>query len=298
MNAIVKENKLRVYVCMAVLTFLLGALGTFASHVFHLGLSGTGAFLVLAGIMNLVAYWYSDRLVLRVSGARPLKREQLPDLYELAEELCRIQQLPMPALYLIQDEGMNAFATGRDPQHAAVAVTKGLLEKLSRDEVKAVLAHELSHVKNYDTRLMAVISVLAGLISIVADIYWRGGIGAKVQEKDRSGVLAWIGLALSLFAPLSAMLIQLAISRRRELLADASSASMAGHGMGLISALKKISMDRRPLLRVNPATAHLYFSSPYQVAGLIERMFATHPPVEERIRQLEALGGAGDKPQP
>lgn len=298
MNAIVKENKLRVYICMAVLTFLLGALGTFASHVFHLGLSGTGAFLLLAGMMNLVAYWYSDRLVLRVSGARPLKREQLPQLYELAEDLCRIQQLPMPALYLIQDEGMNAFATGRDPRHAAVAVTKGLVEKLNRDEVKAVLAHELSHVKNYDTRLMAVISVLAGLISIVADIYWRGGIGAKVQERDRSGVLAWIGLALSLFAPLSAMLIQLAISRRRELLADASGASVAGHGAGLISALRKISMDRRPLLHVNPATAHLYFSSPYQVAGLIEKMFATHPPVEERIRQLEALGGVGDQPQP
>lgn len=288
-NSIVQQNKLKVYLCMAVLTFLIGALGTLISTCFHWGLTGTGAFLLVAGIINFVAYFFSDRLVLRVSGAKRLKPEQAPELFAMVEGLCRNHQLPVPALYLLQDDAMNAFATGRDPQHSAVAVTRGLLEKLNPQEVEGVLAHELSHIGNYDMRLMAVISVLAGLISILADIYWRAGIASKIEEKDRSGVLAMVGLAISLLAPLSAMFIQLAISRRRELLADASGAHMVRSSSGLISALKKISLDQRPLAHVNPATAHLYLSNPYKVSGFIDRMFATHPPVEERIRQLETL---------
>ncbi len=289
-NSVVQQNKLKVYLSMAVLTFLVGVLGTLISRIFHWGLTGTGAFLIMAGIINFVAYFFSDRLVLRVSGAKRLKLEQAPELFSLMEELCRAHQLPMPALYLLNEDAMNAFATGRDPKHAAVAVTRGLLEKLSAEEVKAVLAHELSHIRNYDMRLMAVISILAGLISILADIYWRGRLASKLEEKDRSGILALVGLAISLFAPLSAMFIQLAISRRRELLADASGAEMVCGSSGLISALKKITMDQRPLVHVNAATAHLYLSNPYKASGFIDKMFSTHPPIEERVRQLEALG--------
>ena len=288
-NAIIKQNKLRVYVSMALLTFLLGLLGTFLSAIFHWGLSGTGVFLIIAGIMNFIAFYFSDRFLLRVSGCRRLQREQVPQLFSMVEELSQASQLPMPALYLIDEDAMNAFATGRDPAHAAVAVTRGLLEKLSPDETKAVIAHEMSHIRHHDMRLMAVVSILAGLISILADIYWRGNLASKLEERDRSGVLAWVGLLLSVFAPLSAMFIQLAISRRREFLADAAGADMVHNPSGLIAALKKIYMDRRPLARTNPATAHIYFANPYKAAGLIDKMFSTHPPLEERVLQLESL---------
>jgi len=274
---------------MALLTLLLGLLGTFLSSVFHWGLSGTGVFLIISGIINFIAFYFSDRLILRASGCRLLQEDQAPELFSLVRNLCSMQQIPMPALYLINDNAMNAFATGRDPVHAAVAVTRGLLEKLTPDEVKAVVAHELSHISHYDMRLMAVVSVLAGFISILADMYWRGNLASKIEERDRSGVLAWVGVLLSVFAPLSAMFIQLAISRRRELLADAAGAEMIHDPSGLIAALKKIHMDRRPLVHANLATAHLYFNSPCAAAGFIDKLFSTHPPIEERIHQLQLL---------
>ncbi len=274
---------------MALLTFLLGLVGTLISYVFHWGLTGTSVFLIISGIINFIAFYFSDRLILRVSGAQRVTAQQIPQLFSITQELCLSHQIPMPALYLVNEDAMNAFATGRDPEHAAVAVTKGLLEKLKPEEVKAVIAHEISHIKHYDMRLMTVISILAGCISILADIYWRGNLASKIEEKDRSGVVAWVGILLSLFAPLSAMLIQLAISRNREGLADASGAGMTNPS-DLISSLKKISIDRRPLAGVNRATAHLYFSDPYKIAGFLEKLFSTHPPLEERIRQLEALG--------
>lgn len=290
-NDIVKRNQVRVYVSMALLTFILGVLGTFLSTIFHWGLTGTGVFLIISGVVNFIAYYFSDRFLLRVSGCRRLAPGQVPELFAMVESLAQAKGLPMPALYLIDQDAMNAFATGRDKSHAAVAVTRGLLEKLTPDEVRAVLAHELSHIEHHDMRLMAVVSILAGLISILADIYWRGQLASKLEERDRSGVLAWVGLLLSVFAPLSAMFIQLAVSRRREFMADAAGAALAQNPRGLISALKKIAMDRRPLPHSNPATAHIYFSSPYKAAGFIEKLFSTHPPVEERVRQLEALGG-------
>jgi heat shock protein HtpX len=187
---------------------------------------------------------------------------------------------------------MNAFATGRNPQHAAVAVTLGLLENLDPAEVRAVLGHEISHVRNGDMRLMAVVSILAGFISIVADIYWRSGVAAKAGEKDRSGTVAFIGLFISLIAPLAAMLVQLAISRSREFMADASGAELSNGAASLVSALRKISLDRRPLPYASPATAHLYFSSPLQVGSFIDRAFSTHPPLEERIAALMRIEGA------
>ena len=283
-SLIVRQNKFRVYVSMAILTFLLGLLGTFLSSCFHWGLTGTGVFLILAGIINFVAYFFSDRLILRASGCQRLQRAQIPELFQMVEALCRESQLPMPALYIIKDDAMNAFATGRDEHHAALAVTRGLVEKLTPDEVKAVVAHELSHIKHYDMRLMAVVSILAGCISILADMYWRGNVTSQLEQRDRSGVLAWIGAILSALAPLTAMFIQLAISRRRELLADAEGAEMVHSPTGLMSALKKIHMDRRPLLRMNTATAHLYFSHPS--TGLIDKLFSTHPSLEERISSL------------
>jgi heat shock protein HtpX len=201
-------------------------------------------------------------------------------------ELAQESQLPMPKLYLIDDPAMNAFATGRNPSHAAVAVTRGLLEKLAPEEVKGVVAHELAHVRNWDTLLMTAIAVMAGLVSILADVYWRSRIMSKAEEKDRSGVLAIISMALAIFAPLAALFIQLAISRQREFLADASGAKMARNPASLASALQKIGKDRRPLPGMNAATAHLYISNPMKAGGLVDRLFSTHPPIEERIERL------------
>ena len=289
MNDIVYQNRIRVYIYMTLLMMLAGLLGHFLSQAFNWGLSGTGVFLIIGGITNLFAYFFSDTLILRASKAIPLTREQVPELFQMTEDMCKENGLPMPKLYLLEDSSMNAFATGRDPKHAAVAVTRGLLEKLNSNEVKGVVAHELSHVRHWDTLLMTFVAIGVGLISILADIYWRSQLVSKAEEKDRSGVLSVISLCLAVFAPLAAMFIQLAISRRREFMADASGACMAKSSSSLASALEKISLDRRPLPSMNAATAHLFFSNPIEEGGLIDKLFSTHPPIKERIEKLNQL---------
>jgi heat shock protein HtpX len=288
-RAIIQQNTFKTYLCMAVLTLILGLLGTGISYFLHWGLTGTGAFLILSGIINFVAFYFSDRLILRISGAKLLEKDQVPELFDIVNSLCQENNLPLPKLYLIDTDAMNAFATGRDQQHAAVAVTRGLLEKLTPDELKGVVAHELSHIKYGDMRLMAVVSVVAGFISILADMYWHGVSVGRVSEKDRSGFVAIIGIILSLFAPLTAMFIQLAISRRREFAADASAAEMTHNPSWLAEALRKISMDQRPLPSMSSTTAHLYISSPFPAQSWLDRIFSTHPPVEERIAALNSL---------
>jgi len=290
MNDIVRHNKIRVYIYMTTMMIILGILGGILSKIFNWGaLTGTGVFLIIGAIINLVAYFFSDTLILRASRAKKLSPTQSPELFNIVERLCHENQIPMPKLYLIEDSAMNAFATGRNPNHSAVAVTRGLLEKLTPEEVKGVVAHELSHISNWDMLLMTVIAVLAGLISILADVYWRSQIMSRAEEKDRSGILAVISMALAVFAPLAAMLIQLAISRQREFLADTSGAKMSRNPSFLISALQKIDRDRRPLPNMNAATAHLYFSNPMKEGGLIDKLFSTHPPIEERIEKLRQL---------
>lgn len=289
MNDIVRQNKARVYIYMTAMMLILGLLGSFLSRMLHWGLTGTGVFLIIGGIINIVAYFFSDTLILRASKAKILTSAQVPELFVIVEELCRESRIPMPKLYLLDDSSMNAFATGRNPQHSAVAVTRGLLEKLTPEEVKGVVAHELSHIRNWDTLLMTVIAVIVGLISILADVYWRSQIVSKVEEKDRSGILSLISIALAVFAPLAAMFIQLAISRQREFLADASGARIAKNPSFLAAALQKIGKDRRPLPGMNAATAHLYFSNPMKEGGLVDKLFSTHPPIEERIQRLHQL---------
>lgn len=289
MNDFVHRNKVRVFLYMTALMIILGALGRFLSGAFHWGLTGTSVFLAAGAIINLVAYFFSDSLILRSAKAKRLTSAQVPELFTMVEDLTREIQLPMPKLYLIDDPAMNAFATGRNPSHSAVAVTRGLLTKLTPDEVKGVVAHELAHVRNWDTLLMTATATLAGLISILADVYWRSRIVSKAEEKDRSGILAVISMALAIFGPLAALFIQLAISRQREFLADASGAKMTRNPSYLASALQKISRDRRPLPGMNAATAHLYFSNPMKAGGLVDKLFATHPPIEERIERLQQI---------
>lgn len=288
-NSIVKQNRIRVYIYMTILMIILAGFGTLISNLLGWGITGTSGFLIMGIIVNLTAYFFSDKLILRGSSAKALSREQVPELFTIVEELTSANQLPMPRLYLINDSTMNAFATGRSPKHAAVAVTRGLLEKLTLDEVKGVVAHEISHIRNWDTLVMTAISVIAGFISILADTIWYSRIMNKAQEKDRSGVLAIISIVLAVLAPIAALFIQLAISRQREYLADESGARMSKNPMFLASALQKISKDRRPLPGMNTATAHLYFSNPLKSEGFIDKLFSTHPPIEDRIQKLKEL---------
>lgn len=284
----IRDNNMRTYLLMAGLTIVLGILGSLISYYFHWGLTGTGSFLVLIGIYNFVAYFYSDKIVLRISRAKALTNEQAPELYEIISRLCAKINIPEPKLYLLDDNAMNAFATGRDYNHSAVAVSKGLLQKMTSDEVEAVVAHELSHIRNYDMRMMAIVSIVVGAISIVADLYWSSTIINKSQEKDTSGALAIVGTVLSVFAPLSAFFIQMAISRKREFVADAGSAEMTNKPKSLASALRKISMDITLPKHFSASTAHLYFSTP-SADSAIDKLFSTHPPIMERIRILETI---------
>lgn len=283
----IKDNNLKVYILMGILTFTIGVLGTFLSYLFNWGITGTGYFLLASGIINFIGYFYSDKIVLRIANAKLADRDAIPELYEIVQDLCHKMRLPIPKLYTLDDNSMNAFATGRDYEHSAVAVSIGMLKKMNKREVEAVLAHELSHIRNYDMRTMAIVSVLVGFISIAADMYWSSSIVNKAQEKDSSGYMAILGLVLSVFAPLAAFFIQMAISRKREYVADMSAAHVTDP-KSLASALRKISMDIRLPKHFSASTAHLYFSTP-SADSFIDRLFSTHPPIEQRISALEKL---------
>ncbi len=253
---------------------------------------------VFSVLMNIAAYWYSDKIVLKMAKAVPVEKKNAPELYNIVENLSITAGLPMPKIYLIRENQPNAFATGRDPKHAVVAVTEGLLGKLDRSELEGVLAHELSHIGNRDMLLSTVIVVLVGFISIVSDMFLRSafwsGLGRRDdRENGQAGAILMIaGIALSILAPLAAMLIQLAISRKREFLADASGALLTRYPEGLASALKKISSDTTPMRAANNTTAHLWLDDPFKgskKASWLRKLFMTHPPIEERIAALRGM---------
>lgn len=245
--------------------------------------------------MNIWSYWYSDSLVLKMSGAHPANREQYFDLWNAVENLSITAGLPMPALYIIDDQSPNAFATGRDKEHAAVAVTSGLLGMLNKTELEGVIAHELSHIGNRDILLGTVVVVLVGFIAIMSDMFMRASLfGGDNRDRDnRLGAIMMIaGIVLAILAPIIAQLIQLAISRKREFLADASGALLTRYPEGLAGALEKISAYPVGLQRVSTATAHLYISNPLKDGksmSFITKMFATHPPAKERIAALHGM---------
>ncbi|MGM0628816.1 MAG: M48 family metallopeptidase [Patescibacteria group bacterium] len=244
-------------------------------------------------LMNVISYWYSDRIVLKMSGARPVKREEFRELWNVTENLSIASGLPMPKLYVIEDQAPNAFATGRNPENSVVAVTTGLLKILDRNELEGVIAHELSHIKNRDILLMTTVVVLVGFVTLLSDFFLRmtifGGVGG-----DRDGraqlIMIILGIALAILAPIVAVIIKLAISRKREFLADASGALMTRYSEGLASALEKISGVSEPLKKANHAMAHMYISNPFggkgTKMGFMDKLFMTHPPVEERVKAL------------
>jgi len=252
---------------------------------------------ILAVVMNIVAYWNSDKIALSMSGAKPTTREQFLDLYRIIENLSITAGLPMPRIYVIDSPQINAFATGRDPQHAAVAVTTGALAKLDKNELSGVLAHELSHVGNRDILVSTVVVVLSGVVAILADWFFRisffGGMRGRDDRNNSSGeIVMVVGIIFALLAPLAASLMQLAVSRKREYLADASGALLTRYPEGLASALEKIEEDANPMRTATNATAHLFITTPFkgkQKTGWLVRLFSTHPPLEDRIRILREM---------
>jgi len=250
-------------------------------------------------LMNVAAYWWSDKIVLKMAGAKPITRENARELYNIVENLSITAGLPVPRIYIIPERQPNAFATGRNPKHAVVAVTEGLLELLDRSELEGVLAHELSHIGNYDMLLSTAVVVLVGFIAILSDIFLRSRFFGGFSNRDeRNGgqaqaVFMVIGIILAILAPVAAMLMQLAISRKREFLADASGALLTRYPDGLANALIKISKDPTPFKRASNTTAHLWFEDPFDKPGKkisrLHKLFMTHPPVEERIKALRGF---------
>jgi heat shock protein HtpX len=247
--------------------------------------------LIIAVLMNGIAYFFSDKIALMSSGAQPVTREQLPRLYEVMERLVAKAGLPMPKLYLIPQPAPNAFATGRNPSHASVAVTAGLMELMNDDELEGVIAHELSHVRNYDILITSIAATLAGAITWIAHIgRWAmifGGYGSSRENRSGGGLAA---LLMLIVAPIAALLIQLGISRQREFAADASGAKMVGHPYGLISALEKLgAYNKRIPMDVPPTTASLFIVAPLTAGQVFSGLFSTHPPLSERIAVLRSM---------
>ena len=294
----VESNRHKTWLLVALSASLLIVVGFIFSQANNNPIWLYGAFLY-AVVSSFISYWWSDKIVLAMSRAKEIKINDSPQLYRLVENLCITAGLPLPKIYVIDDSAPNAFATGRNSQHAAIAFTSGLLAKLDKQELEGVIAHELSHIGNRDILLATMVSVLVGSVVLMADWFARWsfwGGGRRRQSNQESGqlqsILTIVAIILAILAPLFARLIQMAISRRREFLADANSALLTRYPDGLIRALQKISADSAPLEAANRATAHLYFASPFQNKQGIQgfsKMFMSHPPVEERIAALRQV---------
>jgi len=252
---------------------------------------------MIATVYALFAYYLSDKAALMSAGAKEIQKKDAPDVWRLTENLCIASGLPMPKVYIINDRVPNAFATGRDPEHASIALTTGLLKILNKQELEGVIAHELSHIKNFDIRIMTITVVLVGLIILIADIFLRIGLhsGGGNKKSGQAGlILLVIGIILAILSPLIAQVIKLAVSRTREYLADASGALMTRYPEGLASALEKLGQHSGKMQRANHASAHLYISNPFgekkqQKQSFFSKLFSTHPPIEERIQKLRNI---------
>ena len=297
-----RDSVLLVAVIVAVLLTLGFAIGTAYSRTYLGGVGLLGVFGVVAIVWSLIGYYSGASIVLAASRAQRVTREQAPVLWDVVEEMSIAAGIPMPAVYVIGDAAPNAFATGRDPKHASVAVTAGLLQMMSRDELQGVIAHEMSHVRNFDIRFATLVGVLVGMIALIADFFLRstlfGGFGGRRGNNDSGGagaIIFLIAILLAILAPFFAWMVQLAISRHREYLADASGVELTRNPLGLAHALQKIAADPRPLQVATRATAHLYIANPLkgrktrETAGL----FDTHPPIQKRIEILLAMAHAG-----
>jgi heat shock protein HtpX len=293
----VRKNKIKSWFLFFIFVILVGFIGAVAGLVWGNLYFGIGLAVIFSIIYSLIAYYSGDSMILSMSGARPVTKKEFPYLYHTVEGIAIAAGVPTPKCYVIDDTALNAFATGRNPQNAAITVTTGLMDKLNRQELEGVVAHEMSHIKNFDIRLMMLAAVLVGVVTLISDFMLRSFLwGGKRNDSEGKGnggiVLIVIAIALAILAPFIAQLIKLAISRKREFLADSNGALLTRYPPGLASALEKIKKDPDPLVdNANKATAHLFISTPFRknASSFVANMFSTHPNIDERIRRLKAM---------
>ena len=289
----IDDNKRKSVFLLMIATALVIGLGYIFDRAYGGdGYSGIFLGIIISLISTSVSYFHGDKIALWTSGAKPLEKTDNPYVYRLVENLCITAGLPTPKIYIIEDSAINAFATGRKPELASMAITRGAIEKLKNEELEGVIAHELSHVKNYDIRFMMLVAVLVGAISIMANIFLRGGMfRRRGNDRDNGNgleIFAIVGIVLAILSPLIAQLIKLAVSRKREYLADASGVLLTRYPEGLANALEKIAAENQPLQQVSPATAPMYISNPFSGKNL-SGLFSTHPPIEDRIKKLKEM---------
>ena len=295
----ISSNKKKSVVLIILFIILIVFLGWIIGQLYpELGYAPLGIALIISCLMSGLSYYKGDKIALMAAAAQgPINNDENPYVYRLVENLCITAGLPMPKIYVIPDQAMNAFATGRDPQHASLALTQGLIDNLENEELEGVIAHELSHIKNYDIRLMTMIIVLVGIITLLADwmirAQWYGRRKSSNNSSEQWGLIFLIlGIVLAIISPLIAQLIKLAVARKREFLADASGALLTRYPEGLARALEKISRQKVALKHANNATAHLYIANPFgsQARQGLKKFFSTHPPIEQRIKALREMG--------
>lgn len=286
----IAQNKIKSSLIISLFIGFIVAAVYFISQAFGYGNDFMFIALIISCGMSGISYFYGDQIVVALNGAKEASRKEYFDFYTVTENLSIANNTPMPKVYVINTPAMNAFATGRDPKHSLVCATTGLLEKLNRTELEAVIAHELSHIKNYDILLMMIVSILIGTLSIIINSATRLSFfgGGDKDNDNNNPIFAIIGFILIIFAPIIAQLIQLAISRRREFLADASAVKLTRQPQGLIDALKKISTDTNQFKTASTATASLYISNPFK-SNKVANLFSTHPPIEQRIAALQKM---------
>lgn len=290
------KNKRNSFLLIAAFVIFIIFLGFVFGEVIYPGFGIPGLFIafVIAIIFAFFGYYFSDKIVLSISHAREVQKEEYPYLFNIIEGLAIAAGIPKPKAYVIEDTALNAFATGRDPEHSVIVVTTGIMKKLNREELEGVIAHEMSHIKNYDIRMMTLAVVFVGVVALLSDMMLRSILWGRHDNRGRGSlsiVFLVVGILLAILAPLIATLLKLAVSREREYLADASGAMLTRNPDGLASALEKISGDKEPLEAANKATAHLYISNPLKEnnKGWFDDMFATHPSIEKRISRLREM---------
>lgn len=285
----ITKNKRNTIILIVIFSLFIMGLGYAMSVII-----GDYVYIVMAFaitiIMNLVAYFQGDKIILKMNSAKGITKKQAPELYRIVENLAITAGLPTPKIYLINDPAPNAFATGRNPEHASVTVTTGLLKLLNKNELEGVIAHELSHIKNYDVQLAMMVIMLVGITVMLSDFFFRISFFRNNRKKNGGPIMLIVAIVLAILSPIVAKIIQLAISRQREFLADADSVLLTRYPEGLASALNKISQQNLPMKKVNKVTANLYIANPFaKKKSLTNRLFATHPPIKERIKRLNTL---------
>lgn len=289
----IASNKRKTILLIAVFSAFVIAIGYFFHWYFGYGYEAVIGAVILSGFMSLMSYYNADKIALWSTGAKPIQKEDNPYLFRIVENLAITNGMPMPKVHMIESPALNAFATGRNPEHASIAVTTGLMQALENEELEGVIAHELSHVKNYDILVMTIVVVLVGTVALLGDFFLRARFFGGGRKSDRGGgqlgtILMIVGIIFLVLSPIIAELIKLAISRRREYLADASGALLTRYPEGLARALEKIAASPAPLATASNATAHLFISNPFKGKS-VTNLFSTHPPVDDRIRKLRQM---------